>query len=73
MKGEEIKIEKTIVPDSASSVYMDNLINKYLNTARIYISSIEDVSQQQLVNYIGKDLSNETEFKKKAFLLTLKT
>jgi len=61
MKGEEIRIEKTIVPDSASSVYMDNLINKYLNTARLYISSIENLSQQQLVNYIGEDLSHETE------------
>ena len=61
MEGEEIRLEKTVVPGSASSVYMDSLINKYLNTARLYVDNIEGLSQQQLADYISEDLSYQAE------------
>lgn len=57
----EIKIEKTIVPGSASSIYMDSLINKYLNTAKLYIGNIRGLTQDQLISYIDKDLSQQGE------------
>ena len=61
LEGKEIQLEKTILPGSASSVYMDNLINKYLNTAKLYIGNIKDLTQERLISHIDKDLSQEGE------------
>lgn len=63
LSGRTIQIEKTTVPNSTSGIYIDSLINKYLNTAKNYSSSIEGLSPEQLVNYISKDLSLKTEVK----------
>ena len=38
---------------------MDNMVNKYLNTAKIYINNIPNLSFEQLVSYIDKDLSQK--------------
>lgn len=58
-----VKLEKIIVPDSTSGIYMDNLINNYLNTARIYLNNTKNLSQEQIVSCINKDLSQKTEVK----------
>lgn len=63
LSGRTIQIEKTTVPNSTSGIYIDSLINKYLNTAKNYSSSIVGLSPEQLVNYISKDLSLKTEVK----------
>ncbi len=60
-RGEEIQIEKTIVPRSASGVYMDSIINKYLNTAKLYIENINGLTQEQLISHINRDLSQRGE------------
>lgn len=60
LKGEDVKIEKTIVPNSASGMYMDSIINKYINTAKTYVSTLENVTQPELVNYINEDLTQKT-------------
>jgi ABC-2 type transport system permease protein len=52
----DVKLEKTTVPSSASSVNMDFLINKYLNTASLYEKNLPGITQPQLVSYIGSDL-----------------
>ena len=56
MSGEEAYIEKISVPASVSEVYLDNAVNKYLNTARIYISNTEGLSQEELADYIAADM-----------------
>ncbi|ERI93705.1 ABC-2 type transporter [Clostridiales bacterium oral taxon 876 str. F0540] len=61
LKGNAVQLEKTIVPKSTSSIYIDSIINKYLNTAKLYTGSMENLSQEQLVNYINKDLSLKTD------------
>jgi len=61
--GKPVAIETTAVPESSSEVYMDNMVNKYLNTAKIYINNIPNLSFEQLVSYIDKDLSQKTEVK----------
>ncbi|MEL7569955.1 MAG: ABC transporter permease [Eubacteriaceae bacterium] len=55
--GEKAEIEITKVPDSISGVYMDNMVEKYLNTARIYINNMKNISGEKLTQYIQKDLS----------------
>jgi len=61
LNGREVQIEKTSVPDSTSSLYMDNLINKYLNTAKKYIDNMEDLTEEQLIAYIESDLAQKAE------------
>jgi ABC-2 type transport system permease protein len=61
LNGKDVQLQKTTVPGSTSSFYMDSLIDKYLNTARTYSDSIKNISQDQLVSNINKDLSQKTQ------------
>lgn len=56
-----INIEKNTIPNSVSEVYMDNIINRYLNTVKMYTLSIDNIYQEELVKYVNKDLSYDTE------------
>lgn len=61
INGKDTQLEKIIVPDSASSIYIDNIINKYLNTAKIYINNIENITLDELISYINNDMSQTTQ------------
>ncbi len=61
MSGKSVTVDKTVVSGSVSSIYTDILINKYLKTARLYISNSKGLSQEELVGQIKKDLELETE------------
>lgn len=63
LSGKAVQFERTTVPNSTSGIFMDNIVNKYLNTAKTYSSSIKNLSQEQLVSFINKDLSEKTEVK----------
>lgn len=63
LSGKTVSLEKTTVPGSTSGIYMDSIINKYLNTAKIYTDNINSVSEEQLISSINKDLSQKTEVK----------
>ncbi|NLE24768.1 MAG: ABC transporter permease [Clostridiaceae bacterium] len=60
LNSEDIYLEKTIVPDSYSSAYIDLSIDKYLNTANLYIRHMDSITQEKLVSYLKEDLSKET-------------
>lgn len=61
LAGNETAVDKTTFPDSTSSIYMDMLINKYLNTAKTYTAYVENISQKDLVVLIDQDLSEHAE------------
>jgi ABC-2 type transport system permease protein len=61
LSGKNVQLQKTTLPSSTSSIYMDNIINKYLNTAKTYTINIKDLSEEQLISYVDKDLSQKTE------------
>lgn len=61
LSGKTVQLEKTTVPDSTSGIYMNILINKYLNTAKTYTNNINNISQEDLVNYLNKDLSEKSQ------------
>jgi ABC-2 type transport system permease protein len=63
LSGKTLQLEKTTVPNSTSEIYMDNIINKYLNTLKIYTSHIEGLSEEQLLSFVNKDLAEKTEVK----------
>lgn len=60
LNGQNILIEKTTVPDSISSYYIDMMVDKYFNTARLYVNNMKDINQTQLVSYIDNDLALKT-------------
>ncbi|MGI6119535.1 MAG: ABC transporter permease [Desulfosporosinus sp.] len=57
MKGENLLLEKTIVPNSISNTYIDLSIDKYFNTARLYVQQLEGITQESLVQHLNSDLS----------------
>ncbi|OPX42391.1 ABC-2 family transporter protein [Ruminiclostridium hungatei] len=61
MTGKTVTVDKTVVSGSVSSIYTDILINKYFNTARLYVNNSKEISQEELVGQIKKDLELETE------------
>jgi ABC-2 type transport system permease protein len=62
-RGEAIQLEKTTVPSSTSAIYVDSIINKYLNTAKTYMGSMSNLSEEQLISYINKDMAQKTQVK----------
>jgi len=60
IKGNEVQLEKSSVPASATGIHLDNLINKYINTVRIYTTNM-NLSEEQLLSYVNNDLEQKTE------------
>lgn len=60
MKGEPVQLIKTTVPASAAGAYLDITVEQYFNTARLYVKSVPNITQEQLVQNLQKDLSYET-------------
>ncbi len=56
-------IEKTSLPDSISSMYVDFLINKYLNNSRLYAKNIPDISLDKIVSNVESDLKSVAKIK----------
>lgn len=63
LRGEILQLEKTTVPGSTSKIYLDNILNKYLNTVKVYTSAMENLSEEQLLSYVDNDLAQKTEVK----------
>lgn len=61
LSGQNVQLEKTTVPDSTSNVYMDLLINKYLNTAQTYTTYMPGLSQADLTEYLARDLAEQSQ------------
>ncbi|AFA47498.1 ABC transporter permease [Acetobacterium woodii] len=58
--GQDVQLQKTIVPDSTSNIYMDLLINKYLNTVKTYTAYLPDLSPDELNQNLKKDLAEQS-------------
>ncbi len=60
LNGNDVQLEKTIVPDSTSNIYMDLLINKYLNTVKTYTTYLPGLSQNDLAKHLKNDLAKNS-------------
>ncbi len=67
MKGENVQMEKTVVPDSFSNAYIDLCIDKYFNTARLYINQMKGITQESLVQSLRLDLSESASVEVKTY------
>ncbi|WMJ87616.1 ABC transporter permease [Anaerocolumna sp. MB42-C2] len=61
LKGKEVAVEKKSVPDGVYNSSIDNAINIYLNTARIYLRNIPNITEEELVTYVNKDMQDKAE------------
>lgn len=59
LAGEEVNLEKLVVPDSTDATFVDISINNYLNTSRLYTLHGGELSQEDMVKYIKEDLETE--------------
>lgn len=67
LQGKPAAIEKTIVPDSTSRMYVDMAINKYFNAARVYVNNVPGITEENLVKEVSKGAAAETEVQLKTF------
>ncbi|MDP4181279.1 MAG: ABC transporter permease [Bacillota bacterium] len=59
----QVQLEKTTLPGSASGVYVDSLVNKYLNTVKTYNGYLNSAPMEQIVSYVDKDLEQKADVK----------
>lgn len=59
INGDNVSIKTMELPDSYGSIYSKNLMNKYLNTANLYLKA--GISEDVLSDLIKEDLSKKTE------------
>ncbi len=54
-------LQKSVSPDSNSSVQVDYLINRYLSLAGLYNKALPELDAQELARYITDDLAKEAD------------
>ncbi|MCF8020250.1 ABC transporter permease [Petrocella atlantisensis] len=59
LKGDEVWIEKTSIPNSVDAVYVDLQVNQYLRIAELYKSQ-SHIDHATIADYIKKDMEIET-------------
>lgn len=59
ISGKDVSIETMELPDSYNSIYSKNLLNKYLNTANIYLKA--GINDTDLSKLIKEDLNKKVE------------
>lgn len=57
LAGRDVVIDTMELPDSYSSIYSKNLLNKYLNTAKVYLQA--GVSESDIGNLVKQDLNKK--------------
>lgn len=53
----ELKIEKTTASGSTENIYMDFLLDKYINSAKSYINNIPNMTTEKLNEFLNKDMT----------------
>lgn len=58
MNGEAVTLGKTVIPNATESVYVDLKINQYLKVASLYTATNKNITPEELVTFVAKDLEN---------------
>jgi len=59
MRGEPARLQRTIVPDSASAIYIDLRLDRYLEILRLYVTTLPELGQNEQVAFALADLEKE--------------
>lgn len=54
--GKDVSLEKKTVPDAIYATTVDAAINTYLNTAKNYLNTVPDITEEELATYVTNDL-----------------
>lgn len=52
----DVLIEKTAASGQADAIYMDLFVNKYLQTAGLYVQNMPGITEKEIVQNAGRDL-----------------
>lgn len=58
-KDGELSLEKTAIGQSFGSVYVDSMVNRYLNTWRAYQELAGDMAPDKIQEYVKEDIEKE--------------
>jgi len=67
LQGKPVELQKTVVPNSTTRMYIDMAVNKYFNMARVYVNNIPGITEENLVKEVSKGASTETSVQIKSF------
>lgn len=67
LKEKPTELQKIVVPNSTSRMYVDMSINKYFNMARVYINNSPGITPENLAKEISKGSSLNTKVELKSF------
>ena len=67
LQGKPVEVEKTIVPNSTTRMYVDMAVNKYLNLARVYVNNLPGITEENLVKAVAKGVTSEAQVQLKTF------
>ena len=67
LKRKPVELQKMIVPNSTTRMYVDMAINKYFNMARVYVNNMPGITEENLVKEVSKGASFETRVQLKSF------
>jgi len=59
--GKTPALEQTAIPDAAQAVHINMLIDRYLNTAQLYLAALPGTDLETIAAYVSADLSRETQ------------
>jgi ABC-2 type transport system permease protein len=59
MRGEQARLQRTTVPDSASAIYIDLRLDRYLEILRLYVTALPELGQNEQVAFALADLEKE--------------
>lgn len=63
----DVKLEKTSIESSASSVYLDFLINRYLSTASLYSRNMSGLNDAQLLSLVTATVNQHSDLEVKTY------
>lgn len=65
--GTEPTVQAMTVPGSTNAYYLDMLVERYLNTARLYLQAEPGLSQEEVALRVAEDLDVDTQVELKEF------
>lgn len=67
MNGHEVKLLKQTIPGNITNIYTELSVDSYFNTARAYLSTQNELTQEELVEKTGAALGHKTPIEVKSY------
>jgi ABC-2 type transport system permease protein len=61
LAGDNVSLTKQTIPDSIEAVSVDNAVNNYFNTVKLYLKHVPDINYDELNSYVEQNLQEQTQ------------